>query len=153
MTEKIKERDWNVASILRLAINLFNNQSLAPRDGKTYCNIAVLKFIDELTHEHFSLMLANDIYDRLATDPLWGQTGPAGAEWAALEGRLVIAAQKNEPHGHVVVCLPMVGTYSGKWKITVPLCLNIGAKNSIGRGVNWAFAQMPDFFVYQNDLF
>lgn len=118
----------------------------APRDGKTYCNMAVNYVAKKFGYARFEGKLANEMVDILNSDRQWIRVTPNEAAECAAAGRLVIAARKDEPHGHVSVVRPGTLETSAKWKEKAPKVMNIGKDCFISKGANYAFRERPEYF-------
>lgn len=93
--------------------------------------------------------LANEIIDIMARDSLWRKTGLVFAQNKANQGYLSVAGEKKKPHGHVCVIRPGNFVYSQKWGYYCPKVMNIGSKNFMGLGLNYAFKKIPEIWVFQ----
>lgn len=121
----------------------------ATEDGTTFCNQAVCYIANRVGCDEIPEgLLANDIIDKLSASVNFKQVPMGSAQGFANSGQLVIAGLKAQPHGHVCVVRPGVVAYSNKWQMNAPKVVNVGAKNFIGQGVNWSFAQVPTFFLW-----
>ena len=93
--------------------------------------------------------MANECYDFMCANPhLFSKIhDPLKAASMAHNGYLVFAAIKDAPHGHIAPISPS-GTLetSGSWKIQIPHCYNVGKQNKL-MGINYAFSELPDFFI------
>ena len=144
---------------------------LADRDGVTHCNEAVSYVAKKLGYSGFDqirtadpddAILANRMFDLMATDPEWLQIDGIVAQSHANTGALVVAAWKNPGgvHGHVAVVRPGTLTYSAKWGNQVPQAPRIPKVANVGkaeyryiaRGANWAFGDEPAYFVLKATL-
>jgi hypothetical protein len=62
-------------------------------------------------------------------------------------GYLIYAAQHGDIHGHLCAIYPIQELVtSGKLGCQVPMVNNIGKENKVF-GLNWAFSEMPDFYL------
>ena len=127
------------------------DSDLIARDGKTFCNIFVQRVSKELDCSSLNGLTANQIYDLCNQDKDWSAVDPDVAHAGSKQGYLVIAAIKDRPHGHVAICYPSLMVYSGKWRRYCPQVASVGAKNGIF-GCNWAFKEMPTFFLYKGGV-
>ena len=127
---------------------VYENPRYTPHDGITYCNMAVHYIASQCGFGGFKTTdLANDMYDTMIKSDDWIKVEYVGVH-NLNNGMLCIAAQKGDPHGHIVVLRPGVFVKSAKWEKKVPKCLNIGKTNFIDKGVNYAFEKPPHYFVY-----
>lgn len=116
----------------------------------THCNEAVYRIAGMVLKREFfwkppgRIMLANEICDWLAKNAEKQDTDVAFER--AKVGKLVLAAQKGIPHGHVCALYPSPHkVFSGHWSKGVPICANVGKDNGI-KGVNFAFSEEPGYF-------
>lgn len=138
--------------VLLDAIHLaFNHPEYAPKDGTTHCNQYVNEVCETYGFKGLIGRPANDICDFLEHHSEWKEIKLDEAQFLANEGTLIIAGNKGTPHGHVVVVCPGHLKFSGRWG-SVPSCASVGWTNTIGRGINWAFAQMPKFWAWNRSL-
>lgn len=143
-----KERMRNAFKLIEICEDVVNDPSLAPADGKTYCNIALHRIAVKCGVSYFEGKLANDICDLVAGHKDWRKEADlARVQKHANSGGLAIAAQKDTPHGHVAVVAPGMAVPSGKWGKDAPIVANVGKKNGI-MGANFAFATIPDFYLH-----
>ena len=85
----------------------------------------------------------------MARTPEWNPIALGLAQDAANNGQLVIAGMKADPHGHVCVVRPGIAGTSGHWVgAVVPKVLNIGETNFIGKGLNFAFQEIPQIWAW-----
>lgn len=123
-----------------------------PSGGVTHCNAYVDEVCQALGYKGFSGLLANQIIDVMAsTSDQWTSANIEKCQFLANQGTLVIAALKADPHGHVNVVCPGKEKTSGRWG-NVPSCANVGAEIFIGRGINWAFRDLPKFYAWRPTL-
>lgn len=125
---------------------------LAPRDGKTFCNIALDRILGlygatRLTDAAGHVLCANDMVDRMrASLRLWTPVSGEVATARASVGTLVVAAQGNPcGHGHVAPVYPAGMEKSGSWGKFVPVLSNVGVKNAILRA-SQCFAKEPLYY-------
>lgn len=151
MQKKIKEL-WQ----------LWKEHDDAEGTNKTWCNYFVSTVAMEYGYQGFSNghkklnmqkwpMTANRMDSKMEKDTKnWIQVSSTCADILAGHGHLVVASQKAKRHGHVAIILPSGGKMprSNKWRKEVPLCANIGGSNFWSKGVNWAFRDEPDYFLY-----
>lgn len=140
--------DLHILKLLGACCRVFNNSKYRPRGGLTFCNQAVNEISTIMGWHDFEGMLANEIMAKVKKDIGWRKVNSCEAQIYANCGELVIAGQRMDPQGHVVVIFPGFDSRSGKWKKEVPLCVNIGKDYEIGRGVNWAFAEKEPEYWY-----
>lgn len=114
-------------------------------DGTTFCNYAVADTgialgIHTLTRQQ----TANMMYKYLSSSSRKLTDGLAVE--LAKEGCWVVAAQKNEGHGHINTIYPADMGFSGSWNKKVPMCANVGHKNGIMK-ISQAFFTEPEYFL------
>lgn len=134
------------------AIHLpLNRPEYQPGGGLTHCNAYVNEVCQAMGYKSFDGLLANDIVDLIAIDPAWTETSMDRCQDLANGGSLVIAGFKADPHGHVNVICPGKLKASGRWG-PVPSCANVGKDIFIGKGINWAFSELPKFWAWRSSL-
>lgn len=144
----------NMKDILTLldAIHLpLNRPEYQPGGGLTHCNAYVNEVCQALGWKAFEDLMANQIIDLMASSGDWSKIDMNQCQVLANAGSLVIAGLKADPHGHVNVICPGKEKTSGRW-ISVPSCANVGKDVFIGKGINWAFSDMPTFYVLRSTL-
>lgn len=123
-----------------------------PQDGVTYCNFAVQDVARIMGYKELDHRLANEIIDFISASKDWSKVEMNGVQQLANSGSLVIAGQYGEKHGHVAVVRPGLSKWSTKWNCPVPSVMNIGKDCFISKGVNWAFQDIPLFFVWKESI-
>lgn len=126
---------------------------------ETHCNLAVNYVVknfgfkglmDPKTLEPYT---ANKMIEILSTSKCWREVENYTfiQQWVN-DGGLAVAGLKGIQHGHVCIIRPGRMTESGKWGMTIPKCCNIGSKQftSISNGVNYAFDEKPQIWIYEN---
>ena len=128
------------------------NKDFEPRDGMTFCNLALYAILTELGIGRIvwdvssnRVMLANDIADTL--ENTCRELSMTEAWQASNNGTVVIAALKASYHGHVAMVYPFPSLYtSGKWgRADVPCVANIGKDIGV-MPANWVFGAIPRFW-------
>ncbi len=122
-----------------------------PGDGVTHCNQYVCEVSEYYGFKGFGNLLANQMIDLLTESPQWSEVPIERCQDLANSGTLIIAGLKEDPHGHVNVICPGRPKTSGRWG-AVPSCANIGKDVFIGKGINWAFSDMPKFWAWRQTL-
>lgn len=133
----------------------------------THCNQFVQRFLNLVGIHNLDNMMAREMALYLASKD--GYTPKASAESAgwfscppfeafhrAGMGEIVVAATPGpapesgkDAHGHVAIVMPsMEMVYSDKWKAKVPMCANVGKDVFMGKGINYAFKEMPVLYAY-----
>lgn len=134
-----------------LAKAVVENPAFQPRpDGTTFCNFA-LQLMGEAAFgcPDFRGKNANAIHDLMVGSSSWERLdGAASAQEASNKGRLVVASQKAEGHGHVAVVIPGACIQSGQWKGPAPRIANVGKSNGL-MGANFAFSKPCEFFAWK----
>lgn len=120
-------------------------------DGTTHCNQFVAEVCDTIGAKGFDGMLANQVIDYIAESESWSEVPIEKCQGLANTGTLIIAALKTDPHGHVNIICPGREKTSGRWG-NVPSCANVGKDIFIGKGINWAFSDMPKFYAWRSSL-
>lgn len=129
------------------------NADLRPDDETSYCNVAVAFIASKMSCSELMGLMANDMCDYFTARPdNWTPTPIEKAQELANAGSLVIACQKGDPHGHVVVCMPGLQKTSGKWNCQVPSVINVGREVFIGKGLSFAFRELPLLYVWRPSL-
>jgi hypothetical protein len=120
-------------------------------DGKaeTFCNWGLQLLAESLwNYKGFAGKRANDIVQFVQTSKDWKEVDGNEAHSAAGAGKLVIAGIAVQGGtGHVCLICDDNMVFSSKWGKAVPVCVNVGRNNFI-KGVNWAFATEPNYYVY-----
>ncbi len=145
----------------RLAAEVIKTQYVS--DKYTYCNFFTRAVCSWFGWNKFSgreLDQAGEIAAFLEKgDPMWREIKDMheARDWAMKE-RLLIAAQVNTDKpdgkkwiatGHVCIIAPEGElVYSKKWGRKIPKVANVGRVNSYGKGLNWAFKEMPKVYLY-----
>ncbi len=105
---------------------------LAPRGGKTYCNVAARRVASAMGFQ-MEVMLANAMIEYLAKNPSWKEASLEDAAAHAVLGKLAFVALSEEPHGHLAPLYPSPAAESGSWGQKVPIIANVGKTNGIMR--------------------
>lgn len=143
----------NLPKLIDALIDVYLNEKYLPVyvEGRyvTYCNMALHDIMKRFGYDKFKDRLANDIIDIIKNSPeYWLDYRPFPNKEQLNSGYLIVACEKIDPHGHVVVLRPGEFVYSNKWDMYVPKCLNIGKTNFINKGINWAFDKLPYFYMF-----
>ena len=117
-----------------------------PKGGITWCNKAVDRICAYLGYAEFHGMMANGIIKHCQVSGDFSPLLITSATALAKAGRIVIAGQEGQVHGHVAIVYPGRDIYSGKWQVYVPQVANVGKSNGI-MGVNYAFPAPPEFYI------
>jgi hypothetical protein len=108
------------------------NLDLQPCCGTTYCNVAVMGIAAQMGCQELNGLIADEIYQVMATNPSgrWTKVEGAEATLHALGGGLAIAGLPShrlmEAHGHVAVVYPQGMEASGSLGHDVPMLANVG---------------------------
>jgi hypothetical protein len=131
-------------------------KSLQPKNGVTYCNIAVQTIAAQMGCDEFSGLMADEIYQVMATNVSgkWKGVDASDAAIWALSNGLSIASlpsqRLGESHGHVAVVYPVGQQYSPSFDADVPMLANVGKSVGILKSseVFPVSKGMPDFFTF-----
>lgn len=144
--------------LIQLCKSVVKNKKYNSRKSKknniiTYCNQAVAWIaLLYVKYTLFKGLYANEISDIMIGNTFeWKSASMGKAYHYCNEGYFVIGHVKKKTHGHVVVLTPGSKVNSKKWQRWVPRCVNIGKKNWIDRGINFAFTSEPMFHIYDPD--
>lgn len=122
-----------------------------PGNNTTHCNQFVAEVSRYCGFKGLEGLSTNEIVDLVSKHDQWSEVAMDKAQDLANEGTLIIAGLKGSPHGHVNVICPGKMKTSGRW-IKVPSVANVGTKNFIGTGLNWAFSDLPKLWAYRPTL-
>jgi len=122
-----------------------------PKDGSTFCNKYVAEVCAAYGFKGMNDLLANEIIELISGSTNWSEVPLDKCQDLANAGSLVVACLRGEPHGHVNVICPGKPKTSGRWG-SVPSCANVGKDVFIGKGINWAFSDLPRFFAWRPSL-
>ena len=139
--------DKKLFKLIDKIAEVYDDPALKPKDGVTYCNIAVQHILNAFNYQKLNGLMANMMIERMRQYAEFVKIGMEKAQGYANMGYVVIAGKEGQPHGHVCIVRPGLEATSGKWKKNVPKCMNIGKDVSIGKGVNYAFQEIPEFWV------
>lgn len=145
--EQIAARD----KLREICDEIIIDKRFLPRDGKTYCNIALVEICGYFECLDFVGMMANQIVEFLMDGPKkWSLSSGERAARHALKGGLAVAVKKYPGHGHVAAIYPRECEMSGSWKKLVPFLANVGRVNGIMK-CSEAFpvnGGEPSYFTY-----
>lgn len=142
------------AKILKKLLDTIATHPFYVKDEYTKCNYAVNEAVRTYcSYDGFVGLQANDIIEKMEMDKaVWQRLyGHGLAQGEANRGEMVVAGLEGRKHGHVVVIYPGKMVFSGKWERWVPLCMNVGKSNWVGRGINYAFRKEPKYFLYMEE--
>lgn len=122
-----------------------------PSEGVTHCNGYVAEVCEIYGFKGLFDRTANEIIDTIAVNTEWSQLPIEKTQELANGGSLIMAVLKGNPHGHINIICPGKSKTSGRWGL-VPSCANVGKDVFIGKGINWAFSDMPKFYVWRKTL-
>lgn len=128
-----------------------NRPEYVPLNGVTHCNSYVNDVCQIYGYKELDAKLANEICNILAQDPQWSEVPMEQCQDLANTGTLIVAGLKADTHGHVNVISPGRVKTSGRWG-NVPSCANVGKEIFIGKGINWAFSDLPKFWAWRPSL-
>jgi hypothetical protein len=147
----IMDRRNKLINVICLA---FTAWAFKDNSAVTFCNLAThdvakaLGCMDFFSPDNKRVKLANEIADFLAKSKDWGECTMLEAQTYANSGYFVVAAQRGDTHGHICTICPGVLQDSSRW-VKVPAVMNIGKTNFIGKGLNWAFSELPKFYLWR----
>jgi hypothetical protein len=130
-------------NLIEIVKPIWDKWSLVDNSINTYCNLFICDVMLTQNYHRFEGRVANTIIDIIEFEK-WKKIEPK--DWK--QDSIVIAAQKDEPHGHVCILLPGDFIQSGKWNKLVPLCANIGKDNYWLKGTNFVFRTEPTYFQF-----
>ena len=110
---------------------------------QTYCNLFINDVMLTQDYHGFEGRVANTMIDIMEFEK-WKKI--ESGDWK--QDSIVLAARKDDPHGHINILLPGDLIQSGKWNKLVPLCANIGKDNFFGKGINFAFRIEPTYYQF-----
>jgi hypothetical protein len=150
---------WTGCNNMKDALNLldaihlgFSRPEYRPLgDGTTHCNQFCSEVAMALGFKGLEGLLANDIIDLISKNDQWSELPIEKAQDLANGGSFIIAGLKANPHGHVVIVCPGKVKTSGRWG-EVPSVANVGKDMFIGKGINWAFSDLPKLWVWRPTL-
>lgn len=138
----------NSEKLLDLICEAYDNPKWKPRNGTTFCNLAVQWIMEKSGYAGFKNMVANQMVDKMRDGGKWKPIEMEDAQFFANQGNIVALGIKDSPHGHIAIARPGVQVYSSKWKTYCPKLMNIGSQNSISKSANWVFTKQPKVFIY-----
>lgn len=156
----------DIITLIDAICDTYDNLDLQPKNGITYCNVAVNFVATAMGCKDLAGKTADQIMAYLEASDQWSDVPFEKSQDMANQGSLLVAGltadELGQPHGHVVVIRPGKTCYSGKW-IKTPRCLNIGTDNFLARGkrgilvnspvgINEAFIPLPKIFVWRPSL-
>lgn len=149
-----------VDNLLALGKRIVLNKDFQPKNGATFCNMAVAMAAEQFGYDGFytasgSVILANAMIVLMAKSSKagthWKKVSASEAYELVLDGKLVIAAYSDTPHGHVAVVAPVARVWSGKWSSYVPAVFNVGKNMNLQApytmGENFAFVYRPEHYA------
>jgi hypothetical protein len=141
------------AKLLELAKQVYGNPSLKPlNDGTTFCNVATQFIAEGLGYTGFRGLMANQMVDLMTVSDMWKFVEIEEAQALANNGTWVVAGERGETHGHVCTIIPGEMVKAGHWNLWVPICVNIGKTVDFGKGINWAFHDIPKLCAWRSSI-
>lgn len=136
------------------AYDIYQTPKDVTGDGKpeTFCNLAVQHVCGRMGYEKFKGLVANQMIDFMRRSFDWEKIEMSRAQELTNGGRLVLAGQQAQGHGHVAVIRPGVAEFSGSWNEKAPKACNVGATSFIGKRLSFAFKQKPEFWVLKDAI-
>lgn len=122
-----------------------------PGGGLTHCNAYVTEVCSLYGFKGLEGLVANQIIDLLSTHDQWSEVPMSKAQELANKGTLIVAGFKADPHGHIDVVCPGREKTSGRWG-QVPSVANVGKEVFVGKGINWAFGEIPKLYALRSTL-
>jgi hypothetical protein len=130
--------------------SVYDNPHYKPVGGTTFCNLAAQDIATAFGCQDFNGKLANEIVDFVEKSPDWEEVAIGEVQFKANMGSLIFAMQRGDPHGHLCAVRPGMEKFAGHWNCMAPSVCNIGKENFISKGANFAFAEMPRFYVLRS---
>jgi len=127
--------------------HVFAMDEFKPTGNRTFCNKAAAMLAGFYKYPDFNGLVANHEIKLMQQNLSWLKVDSNVAALFANLGALVFAAQAAAVHGHIVGLLPDPPVWSKIWRKHAPLCLDIGARHTIGKSTAWAFVNEPAYFV------
>lgn len=156
----------NIIVLLEAIVDCYDDSSLQPKDGQTFCNVAAGRIATAMGCKDFAAKTADQIFDLVKISPDWEEVQMAQCQTLANQGSLVFAIANStmltQEHGHIACIRPGMPKPSGKWG-SCPSVMNIGGVNFIARaksgpligmpvGVNESFVPEPKFYAWKPSL-
>lgn len=124
-----------IPDILALQDSIMNDPDLQPRDGSTFCNFGVQKFLTKgYGYMKMNGLTADEMFEYMASHFLeWQKLQDAEhAKQRADLGDATIAAHPYAGHGHVAMVRPNCPLgHSGQWGIDCAALSNVGKTNGL----------------------
>ncbi len=118
--------------LIALCRDVMTSPDLRPRDGKTYCNYAVMRVAEGLGLEPWRKDdMANDMIDVMESSGMFAKETAERASKHAMKGGFAVAAHKYAQHGHVAVVYPTACQHSGSLGKDVAMVANVGKENGL----------------------
>lgn len=136
------------AKLLRAALFIFNEPVYQPRNGLTYCNLAVQAWARSWDYKPFDGKLANQMSEIMQSSVLWVPVSPRAAMEAAFMCRMVVAHTQAQPHGHVAAVLPIRDFQPDGMTWAEVTVLSMGKTPLVGAKASRAFKSEPMFHTY-----
>lgn len=148
-----------LAKLVALGKALVTDKALQEKDGKTHCDLALVKAARAFGYGGFPEKdddsTANSLILDMRLDPKSWKNATATEAWEhACAGGLAVAYKSDTPHGHVAVVAPGERVWSPKWTAYAPPVYNVGParwmnlKAPYTVGENFAFGPRPNHYVY-----
>lgn len=148
----------NLPQLLAACYDGINNPDLRPQKDangnviRTFCNIFVDSVAQEMGCHDFMGKMANEMIDVMSRSVNWTLCPIEDAQSRANLGSLLIATEEAQPHGHVCVIVPGIKVRSIHWSMAVPLCANVGKDVFIGKGLSFAFREVPKIWLWRPSI-
>jgi hypothetical protein len=156
----------NLLGLFEAVCDVYDDVTLAPRDGQTFCNVAANRIATAMGCKDLAAKTADEICAFVATSPDWSEIAFDRAQDLANQGSLVFAMASStmleQSHGHICAIRPGLPKNSGKWGLC-PSVINIGGVNFLARaksgpligmpvGLNEAFVPLPKLYAWRPTL-
>lgn len=132
------------------------NPNFRPKNGQTFCNLAVNFIAHQMGCSEFDGLMADGIYNNISANVSgkWKKVDPSDATILALSNGLSIAAMPSdrlsEKHGHVCVVYPLGMQNSASFGHDVPMIANVGKTVGVMKSsaVFPVSKGEPDYFTF-----
>lgn len=130
------------------AFALFLREDMRPRGRLTFCNLFVSAFFEYFGFSGFRGRLAND-FDMVARSSR-GFVEMGLSEWvtSSPSNQFGFACLSGSPHGHVVLLLDSLPSFSPSFECLVPHCVDVGRNYSWDVPISRAFKSIPKLFKF-----
>lgn len=144
----MKDPQW----LTTVAKRLVADPAMQPRDDETFCNVATQVIGEAMGYTSFRGLMANQIIDLISSSDAWSYVPMEKAQDLANAGTWVLATERGDVHGHVCTIIPGEMVRSSHWSCLAPVCVNVGKDVFMGKGINWAFQDIPKLYAWRPSL-